>query len=143
MRKSKLGFVTASAAASFVVSEGNFKGVSSELIFPVSDTTTLNTEIETPSNITSAEIEAIIPVQRVEQWTEFEKRRYKNLVIKFATFELSETEKQELDGLEAARTRFEDIRSPEEIIAEFRTRQNYAAVLSSLKTASLGGNTGQ
>jgi len=145
MRKSKFGFITASAAASLVVSESNFEPVSTERVFPVSDTTTLNTGIENLPDITSSEInfqiQRVIPAPGVERWSQFEKRRYKKLVVKFAISELSETEKQELDSLETARSRFEDERTLEEIIAEFRSRENYAALLTSLKNASLGGNT--
>jgi hypothetical protein len=59
------------------------------------------------------------------------------LVVQLASAELSEVQRKELDGLENARARFEDTRTAEEIIAEFQTRERYAKLLSSLKSASM------
>jgi hypothetical protein len=73
-----------------------------------------------------------------DRWTNVEKARYKCLVVREATSELSEAEQRELDSLETARAKFEDVRTPEEIIAEAQLRENYAKLLSSLKSLSLG-----
>lgn len=141
MTKVKLGLITTSAAASFMVPEQDFEAVSTELLYPVSGMTTGSAEVETLSDISrlenSAHGQLTMPAPGIERWSQSEKRRYKQLVVKFASSNLSETEKQELDRLEVARARFEDERSPEEIIAEFRRRQNYSALITSLKSTSL------
>jgi hypothetical protein len=124
-----------------MIPERVFEAVSTELLNPVSDTTTLSTGVEPLSDISSSENSArtqlTITAPGIERWAQREKARYKQVVVKFASSLLSDAEKQELDSLEVARARFEDERTPEEIIAEFRARQNYAALVSSLKNASL------
>jgi hypothetical protein len=141
MTKVKLGLITASAAASFMVPEHDFEAVSTELLNSVSVATTLSAGIEPLSDMSSSQKSAhsqlTITAPGIERWTQREKGRYKQLVAKFASALLSDAEKPELDRLEVARARFEDERNPEEIIAEFRARQNYAALVSSLKNASL------
>jgi hypothetical protein len=140
MTKVRLGLITASAVA-FMIPEHDFEAMSTELLNPVSGTTTLGAGGEllsdTRSLENSAHNELTIIAPSIERWTQLEKRRYKQLVVKFASSHLSDSERQELDRLEVARARFEDERSPEEILAEFRARQNYTALINSLKNASL------
>jgi hypothetical protein len=141
MPKVNLGLITTSAAASLMVPEHDFEAVSTELLYPVSGMTTGSAEVENLSDISrlenSAHGQLTMPAPGIERWGQSEKRRYKQLVVNFASSNISEAEKQELDRLEVARTRFEDERNPEEIIAEFRRRQNCSALITSLKRASL------
>lgn len=126
-----------------MVPKRDFEAVSTKPFFPVSNVVTLNTGFENRSEITgtknSAHGQLTIPAPGVEEWTQREKKRYRQLVSKFARSLLSESEKVELDSLEVARARFEDGRSSEEILAEFRSRQIYSALLASLKNASITG----
>ncbi len=136
----KLGVITVSAAASIAVPGDTSKAVSTGPVLPPSDRTTVNTEIgrvEISNSAINATIQLPIFTPSIEQWTQIEKRRYKQLVVKFATAALSKVEQGELDRLEAARSRFEDARSTEEILGEFRKRQAYAALIASLKNASI------
>lgn len=109
--------------------------VSSVSIAPVHyvSGTTENTDIAR-----SASIQLAFPANRINRWTRIEKDRYRKLVVKFASAGLSETEENELNELEIARSRFEDQRSSQEIIEEFRMRRLYAGLLTSLANASAG-----
>src|SRR5208282_4847902 len=86
----------------------------------------------------SASVQFTFPANRIDRWTRAEKNRYRKLVVKFASAALSETEENELNELELARSRFEDQRSSQEIIEEFRMRRLYAGLLTSLTNASAG-----
>jgi hypothetical protein len=140
MTRIRLGLITASAAASFMFPERHFEAVSTELPPLVSDTTAMSNGVGDLSRISNVENFAhgqlSVPEPGIAQWTQREKRRYKQLVSKFARSLLSDSEKLELETLEVARNRFEDERSPDEILSEFRSRQTYAALLTSLKNAS-------
>jgi hypothetical protein len=72
------------------------------------------------------------------KWTRADKTRYKQLVVKWSMMPsaLSAEETKELETLETRRSKFEDIRSAEELIAEFRTRRVYANLLASMRDAA-------
>jgi hypothetical protein len=141
MARVNLG-IYASAAASLVVAEQGPHSRVASSVSPAPDRTQINSATEGPKLSSSAVYSEPQPKVRIlapmiERWTRQEKTRYRRLVVKSATSDLSQAEKQELDSLELARTQFEDARSPEEIFAEFRTRKLYANLLASLKDASI------
>jgi hypothetical protein len=73
-----------------------------------------------------------------EYWTRNDKLEYKELVLKWSEnpSDLSAIETAELDRLEAKRARLEAPRSPNEVLAEFRTRARFSKLLASLKDVS-------
>lgn len=81
---------------------------------------------------------AVIRENKVEYWTHDDKLHYKELVLKWSEnpSDLSASEMLELDRLEARRARLEAPQSPDQIIAEFRTRMRFSNLLISLKDAS-------
>jgi hypothetical protein len=141
MPKVKLGLITASVAVLFATTGDSSESISATVILPPLDATNLNAGTE-QLGVGGWTINSTrqLPglASSIRRWTEIEQRRYKQLVVKFACSNLSEPEKHELEQLKVARAQFEDARSAEEIIAEFQTRQNYAALLSSLRKASIG-----
>ena len=143
MNKIDLGVITASAvvASQLAVGAGHAECVSALPVVSVLDGATMSSgveKIELPDSAKSVSVRSPIQTGSIERWTKPEKNRYRKLVVKFASSGLSESEEKELRELELVRTRFEDSRTPSEIIDEFRTRRHYAELIASLKHASLG-----
>jgi hypothetical protein len=139
MQRVSLPAMMVSAAASLGVAAQHSEAVSPALVWPSVDVTNSPASqlIEISSGF-SAHAQLLIGAPLGDRWTNVEKTRYKRLAVRQATSEISKAEQQELDSLEATRAKFEDVRTAAEIIAEAQVRENYAKLLSSLKSLSLG-----
>lgn len=141
MLKIKLGIVTASTVATLAVTRNGSESTSEAVTFRPPDARTLNVTSTEGLAVSESVINAATQVpafaSTIKRWTKTEQRRYKQLVVKFSCSDLTETEKHELERLKVARAQFEDDRSSEEIIAEYQTRQNYAALLRALRKISI------